>query len=149
MKSLRIEVSDELYDRYFGPSIGPTSVNKDDLKTLGAAFLNSESLVKIYSSVKPDEPKPSLKEVEDYVDKVVADIDKKAYIVTADGWKSGYGAEIYLIGVYYSKELAERIAKKNKGSVTEIETNKEFPLEKGDPYWGDMRNQYYLGGYYE
>lgn len=57
MKSLRIEVSDELYDRYFGPSIKPTSVNKDDLKILGDAFLNSESLIKICPLVKSDEPK--------------------------------------------------------------------------------------------
>ncbi len=140
MKSLRIEVPDELYDRYIKNREDVSEeMAKTDLAFLADAFLNGTLWSK----------HPEIKEIEAYADKVVADIDKKAYVVTANGWRSSYGAEIYLIGVYYNKELAKKIAEKNEGSVTEIETNKEFPLEKGGGDWGNMGNQHYLGDYYE
>lgn len=71
---------------------------------------------------------------------------KRVHVVTADGWKNGDGSEIYLIGVFYDKDTAERAAKKNKGIVTEIIADKAHPLKKSG---NDKANDYYLGGYIE
>ena len=74
--------------------------------------------------------------------------EQTVYVVTADGHRTGYGAEIYLIGVYDKLSSASRQAGKYGGVVKEVTINKTYPLKK-DRYWGNMENEHYLGGYYE
>ena len=62
----------------------------------------------------------------------------KLYAVTYDGYDMAYGCEIYLYGVYSSKEKAEQIVNEYKylyAEITEIELDKNVNC--------------YLGGYYE
>lgn len=75
--------------------------------------------------------------------------NNKVYVLTTDGWTHGYGSAIYLIGVFFDKETAEKKAKEQNihVSVTEIEANKMFPLKTN--YFQTKTNDYYLGGYVE
>lgn len=63
----------------------------------------------------------------------------KLYVVTYDGYDMPYGCEMYLYGVYDSKEKAENTTKgKNhmySFEISEVELNKE--------------GNKYIGGYYE
>lgn len=73
---------------------------------------------------------------------------KTLYAVTADGIKHSYGSSIYLIGVYDTKEKAQKVCDENKdwkADITEITVNETCPLTK-DQY-GDYSNGYFLGGY--
>ena len=74
---------------------------------------------------------------------------QNVYVVTKDGWTEGYGAEIYLLGVFSDKNVAEKVATENNADVTEIEPNKAFPLKRGDHWWESDYNDYHLGGYCE
>lgn len=76
--------------------------------------------------------------------------NNKAYVLTADGWTQGYGSEIYLMGVFFDKETAEKKAEEQDihVSITEIEVNKIFPLKTNDLF-EEKTNAYYLGGYVE
>lgn len=70
------------------------------------------------------------------------------YVVTVDGIKHSYGSWIYLIGVYDTKEKAQKVCDENKeweADITEITVNATCPLTK-DKY-GDYSNGYLLGGY--
>ena len=74
---------------------------------------------------------------------------KEVYVLTQDGWTEGYGSEIYLIGVYLDKELAERYVSEHFNvTLTIIEPNKAFPLRYGQQ-GRNMENDYHLGGYIE
>ena len=70
------------------------------------------------------------------------------YTVTANGWRNGYGAEIYLLGVFDNLSDAEFCAKcVIEAKITAVGINKMFPLIKDE--WGDLANENYLGGYCE
>lgn len=75
--------------------------------------------------------------------------NNKVYVLTADGWTQGYGSAIYLMGVFFDKETAEKKAEEQDVyvSITEIEVNKIFPLKIND--FQERTNAYYLGGYIE
>lgn len=64
----------------------------------------------------------------------------KLYVVTYDGCDENWGTDIYLYGIYDSKEKAEKASAKiitYHGEINEIELN-------------DNNNQrIYLGGYHE
>lgn len=73
------------------------------------------------------------------------------YVVTADGWTSGWGTEIYLVGVYDSKEKALKVIEENESlycKMSVVELNKTYKMKKDDS-WGNYTNKLYLGGYYE
>lgn len=75
----------------------------------------------------------------------------KVYVVIEEGWKDGYGSYPFLIGVFDSKEDAEKMVERSADMdeprvVIEIEKNKEFPLTEGEYYYF---NDYSLGGYAE
>ena len=63
----------------------------------------------------------------------------KLYVVTYDGYDGAWGAEIYILGIYDSKEKAKQAIKRNRGCylyrIEEMDLNKD--------------SQKYLGGYYE
>ncbi len=70
------------------------------------------------------------------------------YVVTADGIKHSYGGYIYLIGVYDTKEKAQKVCDENKdweADVTEITVNTTYPLTKDR--CGDYWNKHLLGGH--
>ena len=71
------------------------------------------------------------------------------YTVTADGWRNGYGAEIYLLGVFDNRADADACATQcGVGAfITKVELNKSYPLK--EDAWGDSGNELYLGGYCE
>ena len=78
----------------------------------------------------------------------------KLYVVTADGWTSGWGCSYYLIGVYDNKEEAEKVANKTEKlggitQITEIILNKTYKLKKCNDSWGELVNNNYIGGYIE
>ena len=75
-------------------------------------------------------------------------MNKKVYVITENGYLLNWGVEIYLKGVFFNKEEAERQVLKDGGKITEIEANKIFPL-KGEPFDNEWSNNYYLGGYVE
>ena len=73
------------------------------------------------------------------------------YVVTADGWTSGWGTEIYLVGVYDSEEQALKVIEENESlycKMSVVELNKTYKMKKDDS-WGNYTNKLYLGGYYE
>lgn len=76
------------------------------------------------------------------------------YVVTANGWLSGYGAEIYLIGVFDDYEMAEKAlsnveARGGFGKITRVYLNNEHPLNLGGFMNEELSNNFYLGGYCE
>lgn len=84
-------------------------------------------------------------------------MSKSAWVVTENGYTFGYGAEIYLIGVFSTEEAAEAckepILNKFDGAphpikITKIDMDTPFNLKSTDSrvYW---ENDYYLGGYVE
>lgn len=79
----------------------------------------------------------------------------KLYVVTADGWLTGYGTNIYLVGAFDNLEAAEKAQShaKEKGAyckIHEINLNEEHPLRKNNPFNEvEVGNDFYLGGYCE
>ena len=86
----------------------------------------------------------------------------KKYLVTMDGWTAGYGATIYVVGLFDTPEKAEEAIKKCIGNVicreysvdiqpnftiSEI-TEGEIYLPKKDS-WDSFQTDIYLGGYAE
>ena len=72
------------------------------------------------------------------------------YVVTADGYKHSYGSYIYLIGVYDTREKAQKVCEENKdweAEVKEITVNTTYPLTTD--IFGDYSNDHCLGGYDE
>lgn len=74
---------------------------------------------------------------------------QNVYAITKDGCDSELGAEIFLLGVFFDKDTAEKVAAENDADVTEIEPNKAFPLKRAEEIWDVDVNDYYLGGYCE
>jgi len=77
------------------------------------------------------------------------DAEATVSVVTADGWNSGYGCRIYLLGVFTNHKDADRCATQfaPEASITEVEINKAYPLKPDID--GDNENELYLGGYCE
>lgn len=79
----------------------------------------------------------------------------KLYVVTADGWRLGYGSELYLIGVFDNEDRAIEALDKARevGAYCEIKQvtlNEEHPMKKGEGLWkNSLSNDIYLGGYCE
>lgn len=71
------------------------------------------------------------------------------YVVTADGWGEGYGAEIYLVGVFSDKKKAEEVRKEEGGKMTEVALDEIYPLKESDMFVDVYGNDKYLGGYVE
>lgn len=75
------------------------------------------------------------------------------YLVVADGWILGYGSQMYCLGIFDSKSVAEKISEEYRSKtnvsviISEIEMNQEYPLRK-DEFYGYI-NENYLGGYFE
>ena len=77
-------------------------------------------------------------------------MDDIVYVVTEEGLREGYGSYIYLIGVFDTLEQAEKVRSVNDyREITPISKNIEYPLEKGNDYCENYRNDYFLGGYEE
>ena len=74
---------------------------------------------------------------------------QNVYVVTKDGCTNYYGAEIFLLGVFFDKNTAKKVATENGAYVTEIEPNKVFPLISEKHTWQGGYNDYHLGGYCE
>ena len=66
----------------------------------------------------------------------------KVYVATENGYH-GWGCEVYLLGVFDSKEKAEATG----GDVEEVILNKTYPLSKKNSM--ESYNDHYLGGYIE
>ena len=85
------------------------------------------------------------------------------YVVVADGYAfEGYGSEMYLLGVFTSKELAAKCVAENTKKnpyhgaydlvpkIMELEGDKTFPLVGAyNPYDTVYKNDNYIGGYIE
>lgn len=73
------------------------------------------------------------------------------HCVTANGWTTGYGAEIYLIGAYRNKEAALKAAYDAPNdctvTITEIDLDETYALN--EEAYGGYGNDKYLGGYCE
>jgi hypothetical protein len=79
---------------------------------------------------------------------------RNVYVVTANGWREGYGANIYLMGVFTSRKKAQEAAHELPYStqINGVPIDKAFPLKRDyDNCLEDdnYSNQYYLGGYCE
>ena len=72
------------------------------------------------------------------------------YVVTADGWREGYGSQIYLVGVYTDPKKAEETAKNITVPtiITKAVLDKAYPLTETG-FMSESCNSNYLGGYYE
>ena len=72
----------------------------------------------------------------------------KVYVVTKNGWESGYGAYIYLIGVFDNEQDAKNA---NGDNIECVEMNTTYPLAPSTDIWneGEMVNDHLLGGYAE
>lgn len=81
---------------------------------------------------------------------------RNVYVVTANGWREGYGAEIYLMGVFSDLEKARAASywtPTAPAQIDKIPIDKVFPLTR-DYYnrleiYDNYSNQFYLGGYVE
>lgn len=77
------------------------------------------------------------------------------YVVTANGWREGYGVNIYLMGVFTSRKEAQEATHDLPYStqINEVPIDKLFPLKRDyDNHleiFDNYSNQYYLGGYVE
>lgn len=91
------------------------------------------------------------------------------YLVTCDGHAGGYGSEIYLVGIFTTKEQAEAAINQVNLDINTVLRNKyddwddnnycRITLANKDtvylmrPYsgnwWDEFSNDKYLGGYYE
>ena len=82
-------------------------------------------------------------------------MDKKLYVVTCDGLQDGYGAYIYLVGVFDNRKDAEnardaaaKISNDEFPIITEVDLNKEYPLAMNSNF-SEASNENFLGGYME
>jgi hypothetical protein len=77
----------------------------------------------------------------------------KVYIVTFDGYKGGYGSEIWLLGIYSTREAADKAADEVKEKFTSIVDVNEVVLDHTYDIildeWGSLNSKIYLGGYIE
>ena len=79
----------------------------------------------------------------------------KLYVLIADGWRLGYGEELYLVGVFDNEDRAiEALDKAREAgaycTIKLINLNEEHPLKKGAGLWKEnLSNDIYLGGYCE
>lgn len=77
---------------------------------------------------------------------------KKVYGVIANGYHNGYGAELYLVGIFSNKKQADEVKEKYADDCftteVEVELNKEYPMIFIDEYYGHS-NDNYIGGYIE
>ena len=71
----------------------------------------------------------------------------KMYVVTANGYKSSYGAKIFLIGVFNNEQDAKEAKAQNGGSITAVDLNTSYPLIPVESWLN--ANPHYLGGYIE
>ena len=71
----------------------------------------------------------------------------KMYVVTANGYKSEYGAKIFLIGVFNNEQDAKEAKDQNGGRITEVDLNTSYPLTSVESWLN--ANGHYLGGYIE
>ena len=78
----------------------------------------------------------------------------KVYVLTTDGYCESYGAELFLTGVYLTKEEAEKAVKtlpeeiRDISKITEAELGKTYGFIKTDDGC-NYDNPNYLGGYIE
>ena len=78
----------------------------------------------------------------------------RVYVVTMDGWKGGWGTEIYLVGVYDSRDLAESVVNEleTKGveaTWSEATINRTRKIEQHTWERESFQTDAYLGGYVE
>ena len=96
-------------------------------------------------------------------------MDDTLYLVTCDGHAGGYGSEIYLIGIFTTKEQAEAAINQVNLDINTVLRNKYddwddhnccritlankdtvYLMRPGSGYWWDeFSNDKYLGGYSE
>lgn len=96
-------------------------------------------------------------------------MDDTLYLVTCDGHISGYGSEIYLVGIFTSMEQADAAADRINSDINTVLRNKLddwddqkycritladkdilYLIKQGSGYWFDeFKNDKYLGGYCE
>ena len=75
------------------------------------------------------------------------------YLVTFDGYNNYDGSEIYLLGIYSNREVADKAADKFKEEfipnvqVREVILDHTYSVETGR--WIGFSSQIYLGGYIE
>lgn len=72
------------------------------------------------------------------------------FVVTCNGYREGYGSELYLVGVFTSEEEV-KAAKSNPNlqyDVIKVPLGKVFPMEKTE-YCNNYSNENYIGGYFE
>lgn len=81
---------------------------------------------------------------------------RNVYVITANGWREGYGANIYLMGVYTDLEKARAASYWSQtapAKIDKIPIDKVFPLmrdyDNRSEDYDNYSNQYYLGGYVE
>lgn len=80
---------------------------------------------------------------------------RNVYVVTANGWREGYGANIYLMGVFTSRKKAKEATHKLPylTQIDRVPINKVFPLKRDYDNrleeYDNYSNQYYFGGYVE
>ena len=75
------------------------------------------------------------------------------YIVITDGWKQGYGASLYCVGIFMNKKEADEIKKKYNdigcySIVEHLKLNKHYPMYKAGDF-DEYCNEKYIGGYIE
>lgn len=91
------------------------------------------------------------------------------YLVTCDGHAGGYGSEIYLVGIFTTKEQAEAAINQVNLDINTVLRNKYDDLDDNDYchitlankdtvylmrpgsscWWDEFSNDKYLGGYCE
>ncbi len=116
----------------------PANMTKEELIAYGKEWLKDE-----YALNNKDRT---------FIEAAIKALEKESalYVKTADGYMQGYGSEIYLVGVYDSRDKAEQDGQ--FGSITEITLNKTYPLTKHvDDVLGyeSYENENFLGGYTE
>ena len=78
----------------------------------------------------------------------------KLYLVVVDGYNGAYGASMYALGVYDTKDKAEDAIKNDQASITcenyyrivELDLNETYHMSD-DSY--ESQNDKYLGGFIE
>mgnify|MGYP000897826721 CR=1 FL=1 len=96
-------------------------------------------------------------------------MSENLYLVTCDGHAGGYGSEIYLVGIFTTKEQAEAAINQVNLDINTVLRNKDddfddhdychitlankdtvYLMRPGSSYWWDeFSNDKYLGGYCE
>ena len=71
------------------------------------------------------------------------------FVVTAEGWREGYGSYVYLIGVFDSEKLAKHYCINEYYNITKVSLNTHNPLLKEKQEFEQYLNDNFLGGYIE